>query len=373
MRSTRVRCSSQSSRTILIGELYPAASRPACPGLNSGHNRPNIVAIGVMKHRAYGYLDSERDSGRLIGFDINIALGCPGGARREPTNGVLALVERAVTRRRERHGTLPNGVSDVWHYQETGSGEPLILLHGIGMSHAAWSAVIPCLSATRRTIAFDIAGFGATPTLPRGTPPTIVNLVDGLEQSLRAIGIDGPVDMVGNSLGGTLALEAARRGRATRVVALSPIGLWERHPAPHVPYVFSGLRFLAAHCPSVLKAALSNPFSRELALAVPMSLGSWRMPWRDAFRAVDDLAASTAFEETFDNTGKPFWATTITVPVTMVFGRRDWILPAGSRRRDRLPVHTTWIEPERWGHVPMWADPAGVSKLILEGVRSSVS
>jgi pimeloyl-ACP methyl ester carboxylesterase len=46
----------------------------------------------------------------------------------------------------------------MWHYCETGSGPPLILLHGIGMSHAAWSAVIPRLRPMRRVIAFDIAG-----------------------------------------------------------------------------------------------------------------------------------------------------------------------------------------------------------------------
>jgi len=58
----------------------------------------------------------------------------------------------------------------VWHYSETGSGRPLILLHGIGMSHVVWSAVIPNLAPTRRLIAFDIAGFGLTPALPDGTP-----------------------------------------------------------------------------------------------------------------------------------------------------------------------------------------------------------
>jgi pimeloyl-ACP methyl ester carboxylesterase len=256
----------------------------------------------------------------------------------------------------------------VWHYCETGSGRSLILLHGIGMSHAAWNAVTP-LCSTRRAIAFDIAGFGSTPALPTGTPPTIANLVDGLEQSITEMGIDVQVDIVGNSLGGAMALEAARRGIARTVVAISPIGLWRR-PAPHVTYVFSTLRFLAVRSPGVLKTIMWSPLLRELALAVPMSVGSWRMPARDAVRGVDDLAVSTAFEATFDNTRAPFFATTITVPVTVAFGHHDWILPKQSRRRDRLPTHTTWIERERWGHVPMWVDPVGVSQLILEHTRS---
>jgi pimeloyl-ACP methyl ester carboxylesterase len=257
----------------------------------------------------------------------------------------------------------------MWHYCETGAGRPLILLHGIGMSHSAWDAVIPRLPPTRRVIAFDIAGFGSTPPLPAGTAPTIVNLVDGLEQSLQEMGIRVPVDMAGTSLGGGMALEAARRGLARTVVAISPIGLWERRPAPHVPYVFASLRFTATTIPRALKALLWNPLLRECALAVPMSVGSRRMPLGDAYRSVDDLAASTAFEDTFECTRAPFFGRDISVPVTVAFGHRDWILTRGSRHRDRLPTAATWIEKDRWGHVPMWADPAGVTQLILDGTR----
>ncbi len=55
------------------------------------------------------------------------------------------------------------------------------------------------------------------------------------------------------------------------------------------------------------------------------------------------------------------------MPVTIAFGSRDWILPRWSRYRERLPSHVRWIEKAGWGHVPMWADPAGVAQLILDG------
>ena len=133
----------------------------------------------------------------------------------------------------------------LWHFRETGSGPPLVLLHGIGMSNAAWSAVTPYLESTRRVIAFDIAGFGSTPALPGGTPPTVPNLVDGLDRSIRDVGLEIPVDLAGNSLGGTMALEAATRGIARTVVAISPACLWRKHGAAHVPIVFQGLRVMA--------------------------------------------------------------------------------------------------------------------------------
>ena len=152
--------------------------------------------------------------------------------------------------------------------------------------------VTPHLCSTRRVIAFDIAGFGSTPPLPKGTLPTIPNLVDGLEQSLHEMGIEVPVDIAGNSLGGCMALEAARRGIARSVVAISPPGLWREHPPPHVKYVFSGLRLMARHFPHLVKATLQMPLLRELSLAVPSRSEAGRMPVSDALRAVDDLATS---------------------------------------------------------------------------------
>jgi pimeloyl-ACP methyl ester carboxylesterase len=257
----------------------------------------------------------------------------------------------------------------VWRYEESGSGRPLILLHGIGMSHVAWNAVTPYLRVQRRVIAFDIAGFGLTPPLPPGTLPTIANLVEALERSLHEIGLHIPIDVAGNSLGGCIALEAARRGIARSVVAISPIGLWRAHPAAHVKYVFRGMRFMARYFPNLMKASLRGSWLRELALAVPLSVGSRRMPVSDAVRAVDDLAASPAFEETFDHTRVPFSGRDITVPVTVAFGDRDWILPKSSRRRSELPESTTWVTKPGWGHVPMWADPSGVAQFILEGTQ----
>jgi pimeloyl-ACP methyl ester carboxylesterase len=165
-----------------------------------------------------------------------------------------------------------------------------------------------------------------------------------------------------------MALEAARRGIARSVVAISPIGLWKEEPPPHVKYVFRGLRIMTRNFPRMSKTAMRVAWLRELLLAIPISLGSRRMPVSDALVAVDDVATSTVFEETFEQTRAPFrGGRDITVPITVAFGDRDWILTSRARRRNELPAHTKWIEKRRWGHVPMWVDPVGVSKLILEG------
>jgi pimeloyl-ACP methyl ester carboxylesterase len=242
-----------------------------------------------------------------------------------------------------------------------------VLLHGIGMSRAAWTPVMPYLRATRRVIAFDIAGFGETPPLPRGVPPTVANLVDAFQQSIEVLGLSKPIDIAGNSLGGTMGLEAARRGVARSVVAISPPNLWKRRGAPHVPALFAALRFAVTRAPWLVHALMQPAWLRELTLAVPVSIGSRRMPARDAHRLVEDLATATAFESTFANTLSPFPRGPISVPITVAFGTRDWILPKWTRCYDALPAHARVIEQPGWGHVPMWVDPIGVSRLILEG------
>ena len=255
----------------------------------------------------------------------------------------------------------------VWNYVEDGSGRPLILLHGLGMSHAVWRPVMPFLKKERRVIAFDTAGFGSTPSLEEGILPTVANLVSALEVSLRALGIDMPVDLAGNSLGGLMALETAKRGLARSVVAISPPGLWKEHESGYVKALFFGMRWGARRFPRVLRSAMKVSVLREALLAVPISLGSSRMPAEEAIGALDDLASAPGFESTFYNT-LPFRdGHGISAPVTVAFGTRDWILPWFSQRRDQLPAHTRWVRPKKWGHVPMWVDPAGVARLILDG------
>jgi pimeloyl-ACP methyl ester carboxylesterase len=258
----------------------------------------------------------------------------------------------------------------IWRYSEDGTGRPLVLLHGIGMSRAAWTAVLPYLRASRRVIAFDIAGFGETPPLPRGVPPTVINLVDAFQQSIEALGLPQPIDIAGNSLGGIMALEAARRGIARSVVAISAPNLWKGRGAPHVPLLFKTLRFASTRAPRLVHALMQPAWLRELLLAVPLSIGSRRMPPGDADRLVDDLAAAVAFESTFANTLSPFPPfpnQPMPGAITVAFGTRDWIIPKWSRRYDTLPAHARIIEQPGWGHVPMWIDPIGVSRLILEG------
>lgn len=257
----------------------------------------------------------------------------------------------------------------TWYCKESGHGRPLVLLHGIGMSSNAWRPVQPLLARERRVLAFDVAGFGRTPPLPAGVTPNAANLVQALQQTLQAMGINEPVDFAGNSMGGYLAMEAAKQGLARSVVALSPGGLWQEKGSAHIRPVFGAMRATLRRFPRVGELLVQVPPLRTALMAVPLSSQAWKMPARDAVIAVRNFAGARAFEETFDAFAPFTGGDAIKVPLTVAFGTRDWLLTSASQHRGELPAHTRWLTPRGWGHVPMWDDPHAVARLILEGTR----
>jgi pimeloyl-ACP methyl ester carboxylesterase len=110
-------------------------------------------------------------------------------------------------------------------HERDGSGPPLVLLAGIGMNGAAWRPVRPLLAAERELTLIDMPGFGNSSALPDDTDSTIDALTDAVERCLPKLGLEQP-HVAGNSLGGAVGLELARRGAVASVTAISPAGFW---------------------------------------------------------------------------------------------------------------------------------------------------
>ncbi|MFD0775677.1 alpha/beta fold hydrolase, partial [Streptomonospora algeriensis] len=114
-------------------------------------------------------------------------------------------------------------------YDQWGKGEPVLLLHGLGHHRRAWQPVVADLAPHHRVLAPDLPGFGDSPApgpeaLYDPCPPYDVGfLVDAVLKLCADLGLERP-HVVGNSLGGAVALEMAVRGKAASVTALSPIG-----------------------------------------------------------------------------------------------------------------------------------------------------
>ena len=101
-----------------------------------------------------------------------------------------------------------------------GSGTPLLCLHGFTDTWRTWELVLPALERRHDVLAPTLAGHAGGP--PLGAEITATTLADAVERAMDDAGF-ATAHIVGNSLGGFLALQLAARGRARSVVALAPL------------------------------------------------------------------------------------------------------------------------------------------------------
>jgi pimeloyl-ACP methyl ester carboxylesterase len=250
-------------------------------------------------------------------------------------------------------------------YERSGAGEPLLLIHANGMSRAAWRPVIGLLESQRDVIAVDLPGHGGSgPVAPHlaAAPPGFARVFAALLDELEI----ERAHVAGNSLGGWTALEIARLGRARSVCALGPAGLWRRGPV--LPMLALGRSYLPARrWPQLARTAMGLRALRLLLLRRAFGHPE-RVPVADARRIAADLALAGGFLPALLGTHSGRFADgrSIDVPVTIVFGQRDRVVPKSARLRDELPASTRWLAPPDLGHVPMWDDPAAVARTILD-------
>jgi pimeloyl-ACP methyl ester carboxylesterase len=102
---------------------------------------------------------------------------------------------------------------------------PLVLLHGGSWSGDQWRDIAPLLSAHHDVYTPSALGHRGGPVVQR-RPVTIWDVVDESERYLDERRLDRP-HLAGHSMGGFIALELARRGRAASVCAFSPQLDWE--------------------------------------------------------------------------------------------------------------------------------------------------
>ena len=144
-------------------------------------------------------------------------------------------------------------------YEESGEGPDLVLLHGFGGCLEHWNPVVGKLATERHVVAVDLPGFGRSEPWGRGQTVLDRHLVDRVEAFLDAVGLEAPA-VAGNSLGGVVALELAKRRRASSVTVLSPAAFIDGASKLYVAGMLGGLQGIARVVPSPLvDAALAGP------------------------------------------------------------------------------------------------------------------
>jgi pimeloyl-ACP methyl ester carboxylesterase len=247
--------------------------------------------------------------------------------------------------------------SGALDHHRGGSGEPLLLLHGIGHTWRGWKPMLALLERRFDVLAVDLPGFGHSPPLPPGTEPRPEALADAVERAMDQAGFDR-AHIAGNSLGGWIALELARRGRALTVTAISPAGLQHAREKAWGRNMLLAMRWAARNLRAP-DSLLRTPLGAFL-FAGPVVARPWRLDPDDFAEVLRLFADSPGFDATLPHTfdGQPRGLDAIDVPVLLVWGTLDLLLlPRQGRRFERLLPNAELRYVKRLGHTPMSDDP----------------
>ena len=250
---------------------------------------------------------------------------------------------------------------------------PIVLIHGFSATPIIWPSILPRLPPEHKTLAIVLDGHaGGVPIAPGKV--SVAALADGVERDMDTVGFT-QANIIGNSLGGWLALELARRGRASSVIAIAPGGSWQPES--------SEARELRAHLVRngkvarrwlpLLTSAVRSSRLRHLVFAGMVAHGE-RIPMTVAVEMLRASAHCPVHSELIDAMfapGSGLDVAGINGPVLLLWGSDDRLTPKetyGRRVRARLS-YAEWRELPGTGHIPMFDAPGTVANTISQFIK----
>jgi len=254
---------------------------------------------------------------------------------------------------------------ELWH-QKMGSGEPLLLVHGMGSSHDAWKLITPELSKHHEVIILDLPGHGAS-KMPGGTRMDPRSLGELVISQMKHWGYD-QFHVAGNSLGGWAALEMAAASPQViqSVTGLAPAGLW-LVPETERKSLGALSRYMAQTTHPIAPHLLKYRWAKKMGFG--MVSPQWEsLPLEICIDAAKAMGTSLGYFPAWDAMLGLRFDKEISpdIPITILFGDTDNTLPAQfSQERSLVPPHSRWVLLPESGHAPMWDRPAEVVAEIL--------
>jgi pimeloyl-ACP methyl ester carboxylesterase len=242
---------------------------------------------------------------------------------------------------------------------------PLLLLHGVTMSAAAWDDLTPLLSDRFDVLVPTALGHRGGPRVSGHT--SIRALTDATEKLLDERHLQS-VHIAGHSMGGWMAIELARRGRATSVCAFSPAGLWD-DAHNHGREILRRTKKLADATRHLAPPLLRFAPVRRLAMADIASHAD-RLSFGQAVHAFNDLVGCDAVDDLLGTSESLQPLDPLPCPITVAWSSKDRIFPAAAfvaTARQRLPQAQFIMLPDV-GHVPMIDDPAMCARTIIDSI-----
>jgi pimeloyl-ACP methyl ester carboxylesterase len=251
---------------------------------------------------------------------------------------------------------------------QAGTGDPVVALHGLGGTKISFLPTAAALAERFRLIALDLPGFGDS-TKPLGAPYDARYFARATVALLDALELER-VHLVGNSMGGRVALEVGLRhpDRVRRLVLLSSSLAWRRERP------WAGLVRLARPELGLLQVAPRGMVEGIARRLIPNAESGWTAAGVDEFlrayltprgRAAFYAAARSIYlEEPEGESG--FWTRLrqLRAPALFVWGRHDRLVPAAFARHvtDALP-NAEHVELN-CGHVPQIERPRETNAAI---------
>jgi pimeloyl-ACP methyl ester carboxylesterase len=246
-------------------------------------------------------------------------------------------------------------------YLEAGAGPLLLLLHGHEQSAASWRWVIPALARTRQVLALSLPGHGESGPAADGHAPG-ADLAPFVAAFLSAVGAEAPLDLVGHSAGGAIALRLAladpARIRTLTLVDSAGLGR-EVHPllALDTLPVIGELAVMISRMPGGDLARTT--MSAAMLFAQPSRIPDEFFTEQHALgRRPGQLEASTAMARAlFGPHGQRQILLdrlpALSTPTLVVWGDRDYLLPVQQARAavKNLPHGQLSVFPD-CGHLP---------------------
>ena len=230
-----------------------------------------------------------------------------------------------------------------WVHEE-GSGQPVVLIHGLGGSSDWWRHNVDTLAREFRVIALDLVGFGKNrlflrrSKLPLRFDEIAELLIRWIESEIRE-----PVHLVGNSMGGHVAIHVAS-ARPDLVRSLTLVN------SSGIPFEIKPGRHIAN-------------------LVVPRGAMSFAtVLTRDMFRA-GPTAIAVAFARLLRDDARPRLRE-LKMPVLLLWGERDPLVPLQYAEQMNAMIPNSRLQViSRAGHIPMWENPEAFNAALLEFLR----
>src|SRR6266567_8943476 len=247
---------------------------------------------------------------------------------------------------------------------DLGGGEvtPVLLVHGFGADLNSWMFTQPALAESRRVVALDLPGHGgSTKVLDGADESSFAAIVD---RALAALGIER-VHLVGHSMGGAIALTFAG-WQPERVASLTLIASAQLGPEINAAFIDGFVRAqrrreaqevlaLLVHDPALVSRAMVEEVLRYKRL--------------DGVAAALQTIAAEWFPGGVQRVGNAELAANLSVPVQLIWGRDDGIIP---------PVHAEALAAKRpvhiiddAGHLPHMEKSGEVNRLIARFIEGN--